>query len=69
MAVVKTKNFDADDLKPKATPDGSSLEEKINAFLVTLGDPKNVLDVVTTSTASGKYGLSEKHFGTVVYKE
>jgi hypothetical protein len=66
--VVKTKNFESVDLKPKSVPDGSSLEELVNVFLATL-DQKNVLDVVQTSTVSGKYGVAEKHFAVVAYRE
>lgn len=62
-----TKSFVSDNLKPKTTPDGSSLEEQINTFLATL-NPKDVLDVEITSALSGKYGQNEQHFGVVVYK-
>ena len=67
MATVKTKNFSSDLLSPKATPDGTSLEELVNTFLATL-DPKDILDVMKQSSQTGKYGQNTTHFETVVYK-
>lgn len=64
--MIKTKTFESHLLSPLATPDGSSLEELVNAFLATL-EPKHVLDVLKESTSTGKYGLTTTHFGTVVY--
>jgi hypothetical protein len=66
--MIKTKTFQSSLLSPLSpTPDGSSLEELVNAFLATL-DPKDVLDVLKESTSTGKYGLTTSHFGTVVYR-
>lgn len=66
---IKTKNLESDILVPKATPDGSSLEEKVNAFLLTITDPKNILDVQFGDNMAGHIGLSERHFAHVLYKE
>ena len=67
MAIVKTKNFSASLFSPLPTPDGSSLEEIMNVFLATLA-PKDVLDVLTETESTGKYGANTTHTGTVVYK-
>jgi hypothetical protein len=66
--MIKTKTFASALLSPLVVPDGSSLEELVNAFLATL-DPKDVLDVLKESTSTGKYGLTTTHFGTVIYRE
>lgn len=66
--VMKTKTFEGVLLQPKSTPDGTSVEEMVNAFLATL-DVKNVLDVTYTSALSGKFGVNEKHFAVVTYRE
>ena len=63
-----TKNFQSSVLKPLPVPDGSSIEEQVNAFLATL-DAKDVLDVISTPFSSGKYGLTTTYVATVVYRE
>lgn len=65
--VVKTKNFESTTLTPATPADGTSLEELLNAFLATL-KATDVLDVLKTSTSTGKYGMNTSHFGTVVYR-
>jgi hypothetical protein len=65
---VKSKHFEADDLTPKATPDGTSLQELVNVFLATLAE-KNIVDVQFGSSMAGHIGLVEKHFAHVLYKE
>lgn len=65
--MVKIKALSATLLAPLPAPDGSSLEEKTNTFLATL-DPKDILDVLTESTSTGKYGLTTTHFSTIVYR-
>lgn len=65
---IKNKQFQATLLKPLSTPDGSSLEEQLNAFLATL-DPKDVLDILTSPFSSGKYGFTTTYVATVVYRE
>ena len=64
---MKTKMFESDELKPKTTPDGTSLEEKVNAFLLTLAS-KDILDVTLSHQLSGKFGIHERHFAVVLYK-
>jgi hypothetical protein len=65
--MIKTKQFQANFLRPLATPDGSSLEEIVNTFLATL-DAKDVLDVINTPFSGGKYGLITTYIATVVYR-
>lgn len=66
--MIKTKQFQSSMLKPLATPDGTSIEEQVNAFLLTL-NPKDVLDVISTPFSSGKYGLTTTYVATVVYRD
>mgnify|MGYP001559151857 CR=1 FL=1 len=66
MAVL-TKSFQASLRIPLPTPDGTSLEEPLNTFLATL-DPKNVIDVLVESHATGKYGITTTHFASVVHR-
>lgn len=65
--IIKTKLFDSDRNTPATPPDGTSLEEKVNAFVATL-DVKNFLDVTFNSELSGKYGTNQWHFAAVLYK-
>lgn len=67
MALIKTKMIESDRLEPLAVPDGTSLEEKINAFLATL-DTKDVLDTIQHSFSSAKYGERKTYTATVVYR-
>ena len=64
---IKNKQIEATRLLPLPTPDGTSLEEKLDAFLATL-DPKDVLDVISTPFSSGKYGLTTTYVATVLYR-
>lgn len=57
---------EAEILEPLPTPDGSSLQEKVNTFLDTL-DKKDVLEVLIASFSSAKYGTNKTFVGTVVY--
>lgn len=67
--VIKIKNFESALFKPATpTPDGSSIEEQVTAFLATI-DPKNLVDVVTHTHTGGKLGLTTQFFATVTYKE
>lgn len=66
--VIKTKNFEARSIDPEVPADGSSLQEQMNVFLATLQE-KNIIDVTTTSTSAGKLGVTQNHFGTVLYRE
>lgn len=66
MMTVKTRIIEADIPTSLPTPDGSSLEEKLNVFLATLNS-KDVLDVIQHSFSSAKYGLRKTYTATVVY--
>jgi hypothetical protein len=65
--VPKTKLFLADTMLPAATPDGSSLEEKVNTFLTTIA-PTNLLDVQVSLSKSGKYGENFMFAASILYK-
>ena len=66
MAIVKTKLFSAAIQQPLPTPDGSSLQELVNAFVATLAT-KDVLDILFETSAVGKYGLNTTYTAEVVY--
>ena len=66
MAIVKTKLFSAAIQQPLPTPDGSSLQELVNAFVATLAT-KDVLDILFETSAVGKYGLNTSYTSEVVY--
>ncbi len=66
--MIKQKSFSSDLLAAKNVPDGTSLDEKVNVFLATI-DEKKLKDVVITSQLSGKFGVNEQHFATVLYQE
>ena len=66
-ATVKIKEFQSALGSPLATPDGTSIEELVNAFIVSI-TPSNLLDVIRTTTQTGKYGTATTFFATVVYK-
>jgi hypothetical protein len=57
--MVVTKTFSNETL--------STLESDLNTFLATL-DPKNVLDVIFTFSATSKYGMNTTYTALVVYK-
>lgn len=65
--VVKTKAFTSDTLTPATpTPDGSSLEEKVNVFLATLVT-KDVRNVETYVTQGGRFGMNFGYNAVVTY--
>ena len=59
--------FESRLLVPIPTPDGSSIEELVNAFVATL-DPKDVLETTMHSWASTKYGIVKTYTAGVVYQ-
>lgn len=65
--IPKTKLFLADTMSPAVTPDGTSLEEKVNAFLATV-PTTNVLDVQVSLSKGGKYGENYMFAASVLYK-
>lgn len=67
MATITTKTFESDLFVPKATPDGTSLQEQLNVFTATL-DEKDILDVIVHAFSSAKYGLSKTYTAVVIYK-
>lgn len=66
--MIKQKSFSSAFLHEKTPPDGTSLDEKVNVFLATV-DPKDLKDVQITSQLSGKFGVNEMHFATILYQE
>ena len=65
MAIVKTKHFGSTIQQPKTPPDGTSLEEQMNAFLATL--PLSMVMDVQVSTVHGQ--SSPLHYiGLVIYQ-
>ena len=64
--IIKIKSITAEILLPLATPDGSSLEEKVNVFLNTL-DPKDVRNVETYVTQGGRFGMNMSYNAIITY--
>lgn len=64
---LKTRLFQSSLLAALPIPDGTSLEELVNTFLLTM-DAKDVLDVLIDSDSTGKYGMTTTHFASVVYR-
>lgn len=65
---LKIKEFQSSLQSPAVIPDGTSIEELVNAFLATL-PPTKISDVVRVTTQTGKYGTSTTYFATIVYKD
>lgn len=65
-SITKVKEFQSSLGQPLATPDGTSIEELVNAFLATLPQTK-IQDVIRATTSTGKYGANVTYFATVVY--
>lgn len=64
---IKVKLFESDTQGPLPTPDGTSLEEKVNVFTATVPE-KNILEIHTQAFSSAKYGTAKTYTATVVYK-
>jgi hypothetical protein len=63
---VKTKAFTAPRIRPKTTPDGTSLEERMNVFCATLQVANFIaLSVVFGATADNAGDMCT---GFIVYK-
>lgn len=65
MAVVVTRHFASTFNRPKAPPDGKSLEELMNAFLASL-PLSAVMDVQTGAVLTD--GSHVTYWGVVVYQ-
>lgn len=63
---VKTKHFASTLQQPATPPDGTSLEERVNAFVATLNQ-KDILDILFDFSSTGKYGASKEYIAQVVY--
>ena len=67
-AKLVTRHFTSMVLRPKASPDGTSLEEQMNTFLATL-PMSMVVDVYTHAPGATGGMFTGPYLGMVIFQE